>query len=101
MRTRVEDDRRVVLVGLTPAGKEMLDEIQIMKRDLMHGVLGRLDAAQLERLHAALSDFRGAVRAEEVAHPDRFGPEHSHDHPHNQPGQDQQPQAQRREYATR
>jgi DNA-binding MarR family transcriptional regulator len=100
-RTRLDDDRRVVLVGLTPAGKEMLDEIQIMKRDLMQGVLGRLDAAQLDRLHRALTDFRGAVRAEEIEHPNRFGTEHSHDHQHDQPRQDEPPQAQRREYATR
>lgn len=100
-RTRLDDDRRVVLVGLTPAGKELLDEIQIMKRDLMQGVLGRLDAAQLDRLHLALTDFRGAVRAEEIGHPNRFGTEHSHDHQHDQPRQDEPPQAQRREYATR
>ena len=100
-RTRLENDRRVVLVGLTPAGKEMLDEIQIMKRDLMHGVLGRLDAAQLERLHAGLSDFRSAVRAEEIANPSQFGTEHSHDHHHDQAGRGEPPQAQRKEYATR
>ena len=100
-RTRLEDDRRVVLVGLTPAGKAMLDEIQIMKRDLMQSVLGRLDGAQLERLHAALSDFRGAVRAEEIEHPNRFGTEHPHDHEHDQPRPDDPPQAHREEYATR
>ena len=102
-RTRLEDDRRVVLVGLTPAGKEMLDEIQIMKRDLMHAVLGRLDAAQLDRLQAALGDFRVAVRAEEIAHPNQFDMEHSHDHQHqhDQPRQDEPPKAQGREFATR
>lgn len=93
-RTRLEDDRRVVLVGLTPAGKEMLDEIQIMKRDLMQAVLGHLDTTQLDRLHAALSDFRAAVRAEEIAHPNQFGTEHSHDHQHGQPRQDEPPKAQ-------
>lgn len=100
-RTRLEDDRRVVLVGLTPAGKAMLDEIQIMKRDLMHAVLGRLDGAQLARLHAALSDFRAAVRAEEIAHPNRFGTEHSHDHQHHRPRLDEPPKAQGREFTTR
>lgn len=100
-RTRLEDDRRVVLVGLTPAGKEMLDEIQIMKRDLVHAVLGRLDAAQLDRLRVALGDFRVAVRAEEIAHPHQFDMEHSHDHHHDQPRQDEPPKAQGREFATR
>jgi DNA-binding MarR family transcriptional regulator len=100
-RTRLEDDRRVVLVGLTPAGKAILDEIQIMKRDLMHAVLGRLDGNQLERLHSALSDFRGAVRAEEIEHPNRFGTEHRHDHKYDQPRQDEPSRAQRKEYAPR
>jgi DNA-binding MarR family transcriptional regulator len=98
-RTRLEDDRRVVLIGLTPAGRAILDELQIMKRDLMGAVLGHLDGPQLDRLHAALSDFRGAVRAEEIAHPNRFSVEHSHDHHHDQPRQDDPPEAQRREYA--
>jgi DNA-binding MarR family transcriptional regulator len=100
-RTRLEDDRRVVLVGLTAAGRAMLDEMQIMKRDLMNAVLGRLDSDQLDRLHLALSDFRVAVRAEEIEHPDRFGTEHTHDHKYNQPRPDDPPQAQRKEYATR
>ena len=102
-RTRLADDRRVVLVGLTPAGKEILDEIQIIKRDLMYAVLGRLDATQLDRLHAGLGDFRVAVRAEEIAHPNQFGTEHSHDHQHqhDQPRQDEPPKAQGREFATR
>ncbi|MEA2536433.1 MAG: hypothetical protein QOF11_667 [Chloroflexota bacterium] len=97
-RIRPEDDRRVVLVGLTAAGRAVLDEMQIMKRDLMDDVLGRLDARQLERLHSALSDFRTAVRAEEIANPHRFSPEHSHDHHDRQPRQDEPSQAQRREH---
>ena len=100
-RTRLEDDRRVVLVGLTPSGREILDEIQIIKRDLMDAVLGRLNATQLDRLHAALGDFRLAVRAEEIAHPNQFDIEHSHDHQHDQPRQDEPPKAHGREFATR
>lgn len=96
-RTRLEDDRRVVLVGLTPAGRATLDEIQIMKRDLMQSVLGRLEGDQLDRLHAALRDFRAAVRAEEIEHPSRFGTEH----PHDQPRKDESLAAQRKEYAPR
>ncbi|MEO8228421.1 MAG: MarR family transcriptional regulator [Chloroflexota bacterium] len=99
-RTRLEDDRRVVLVGLTPAARATLEEIQIMKRDLMHSVLGRLDDDQLDRLNAALSDFRAAVRAEEIDHPKRFGTEHPHDN-HQKPQQDDPSRAQRKEYAPR
>lgn len=77
-RTRDTDDRRVVLVRLTPAGTELLEEIQIMRRDLMTAVLERLDDRQLDRLHSALIDFRAAVRTEEIANPEMFGVYHEH-----------------------
>jgi DNA-binding MarR family transcriptional regulator len=77
-RTRDTDDRRVVLVRLTQTGTEILDEIQIMKRDLMTAVLERLDDRQLDRLHSALIDFRAAVRAEELDNPILFGIDHDH-----------------------
>ncbi len=99
-RLRESDDRRVVLVRLTPTGQATLDEIQIMKRDLMSEILDRLDAAQLNRLRAALTDLRGAIRTDAIDHPDHFGfgPEHVH-------ASESQPepahQAQRREYVTR
>lgn len=102
VRTRVTDDRRVVLVGLTPAGRGFLHEIQMMKDDLMKAVLARLDDDQLDRLRVALGDFRNAIRAEEVAHPGRFGIDH--DHPHErqpEPEPKREPQAHRREYVPR
>jgi DNA-binding MarR family transcriptional regulator len=83
-RSRVSDDRRVVLVRLTATGKDILDEVQIMKRDLMNAILERLDDRQLGRLHAALRDLRRAVRAEEADHPDHFDAGHDHDHHHPQ-----------------
>ena len=99
VRSRVSDDRRVVLVRLTATGRDILDEVQIMKRDLMNGILERLDERQLARLQAALRDLRGAIRAEEAAHPDHFDAGHDHDHPHPQ----QQPasRADGRELSTR
>ncbi len=42
-RIRDTDDRRVVFVRLTAAGQTILDEVQVMKRDLLTDVLGRLD----------------------------------------------------------
>jgi DNA-binding MarR family transcriptional regulator len=81
-RSRVSDDRRVVLVRLTASGQDILDEVQIMKRDLMNAILERLDDRQLGRLHAALRDLRRAVRAEEAEHPDHFDAGHDHVHPH-------------------
>jgi DNA-binding MarR family transcriptional regulator len=100
VRTRVSDDRRVVLVGLTPAGRGFLHEIQIMKDDLMKAVLARLGDDQLDRLRVALGDFRNAIRAEEVAHPGRFGIDHVHPH-EQQPQLEPKPQANRREYVPR
>jgi len=99
-RTRESDDRRVVLVGLTPLGQATLDEIQIMKRDLMSQILDRLDAAQLDRLRAALTDLRWAIRSEAIDQPDHFGfgPEHAHVH-EDQPAPAHQ--APGKEYATR
>ena len=101
-RIRVSDDRRVVLVRLTPAGLGFLHEIQIIKDDLMKAILARLGDEQLDRLRVALRDFRSAIRAEAVAHPGRFGIDHDHPHEHKpQPEPTPGPRAPRREYATR
>lgn len=97
-RTRVSDDRRVVLVRLTPAGQGILDEVQIGKRELMLAILERLDAGQLARLEAALSDLRAAVESEANAHPEPFGLDH--DHPHQHPHAPAS-RADGREYTTR
>jgi DNA-binding MarR family transcriptional regulator len=83
-RTRVSDDRRVVLVRLTTAGRAILDEVQIGKRDLVVAVLEHLDESRLARLEAALRDLREAVLSEETAHPELFGVDHDH-HPHQDP----------------
>ena len=101
-RSRVSDDRRVVLVRLTAAGLSVLHEIQILKDDLLKAVLARLDDGQLTRLEAALHDFRGAIRAEEIAHPDRFRADHIHPNEQRpEPEPRPEPQAHRREYAPR
>jgi len=100
-RSRVSDDRRVVLVRLTSSGQDILDEVQIMKRDLMNGILERLDERQLARLHGGLRDLRRAIRAEEAEHPEHFDAGHDHSHPH--PSTQPQPasRADGREYTTR
>ncbi len=101
-RIRVSDDRRVVLVKLTPAGRGFLHEIQIIKDDLMKAILARLGDEQLDRLRVGLGDFRNAIRAEAVAHPGRFGIDHDHPHEHKpQPEPTPGPRVPRREYATR
>jgi len=62
-RVRVPDDRRVVLVRLTATGRSTLDEADVVRRDLITRVLGRLDADQLGRLETSLTDVHGAVVA--------------------------------------
>lgn len=60
-RVRVADDRRVVLVRLTDAGRVVLDEADIVRRELIERLLARLDGVQLERLSMALVDVHAAV----------------------------------------
>ena len=70
--------------------------------DLLKAVLARLDDGQLTRLEAALHDFRGAIRAEEIAHPDRFRADHIHPNEQRpEPEPRPEPQALRREYMPR
>lgn len=61
VRRRVPDDRRVVLVGLTPAGQQALTDLELLRNDLLAHVLARLDDRQLSRVAGALDDLRGAL----------------------------------------
>jgi DNA-binding MarR family transcriptional regulator len=63
-RIRVPDDRRVVLVRVSPEGARVRDEIEAIKLDQMRSILGNLDAKQLTRLLGAIGDLRGAVAQE-------------------------------------
>ena len=60
-RTRVPDDRRVVHVQLTDAGRRKLHEVELFKEDMIHAVLARLDERQLRRVAESMADLRGAV----------------------------------------
>jgi DNA-binding MarR family transcriptional regulator len=76
-RVRVPDDRRVVIVRVSPEGIRVRDEIEALKHDRMRSILERLSPDQLTRLLAAVGDLRGAVGAE-------IGTDHlqPHVHPH-------------------
>jgi DNA-binding MarR family transcriptional regulator len=63
-RIRVPDDRRIVLVRVSPEGARMRDEIEAIKQDQMRSILGNLDLEQLKRLLGAVTDLRGAVAHE-------------------------------------
>jgi len=85
-RVRVADDRRIVLVRLTAKGESTLEEVEVLRYDLLERLLARLDEAQLSRLAACLADIHVAVAdlaAETNASPDTdphtHGSRHSHE----------------------
>lgn len=70
-RTRVPEDRRVVLVSLTAAGAQLLDEQDAMTDGLLRTVLARLRPSQLVTVAQATADLRAAVEATTAPIPDR------------------------------
>ena len=81
-RVRVPDDRRVVQVRLSAAGRAMLEDVQVLKSTMLRKVLVRLDPEQLQRLASTIEDVRGAINAELAADPGAteaaFGLHHTH-----------------------
>jgi DNA-binding MarR family transcriptional regulator len=62
-RTQSEEDRRVVLIGLTPAGQQVLDKAQRHTQARVAELLAPLSAGELETLLAGLAILRGAFLA--------------------------------------
>jgi DNA-binding MarR family transcriptional regulator len=62
-RIRVPSDRRMVMVRLTPAGRQTLDEIETVREEVLRRVLDQLDATQLTGVARAMADLREAVAA--------------------------------------
>ena len=60
-RVRVSDDRRIVLVRLTEGGNSTLEEVELLRHDLLESLLSRLDESQLARLADCLVDIHGAA----------------------------------------
>jgi DNA-binding MarR family transcriptional regulator len=82
-RVRVPDDRRVVLVRLSDGGQAQLDELEMLRRDLLQKILARMDATQLKRLSQSLTDVHAAVSAVvDTEGTDAFGTSHAHGHAH-------------------
>ena len=83
-RVRVPDDRRVVLVRPTQAGLDLVDEVELVKNDVMIRALARLSDVQLGRLSAAVADISAALAQE--MHGDEACSSGIHPaHPHEQP----------------
>ena len=62
-RIRVPTDRRMVMVRLTPAGRQVLDDDRSAPRGDPASVLDQLDPKQLAGLATAMTDLREAVAA--------------------------------------
>jgi len=60
-RIRVPNDRRIVMVRITVAGRQMLDDVEILREGIIRRVLDELDEAQLSAVAAAMADLRVAV----------------------------------------
>ena len=63
-RVRVPGDRRIVLVRPTQAGLDLVDELELVKNDVMIRALARLDGEQLAGLAASAAVLGTALEAE-------------------------------------
>ena len=78
-RLRVPDDRRVVLVRISETGRKLLDEIELLRTELLRTVLERMDPGQLDGLARATADLRGALAAGATG---PGAPDHDHHRDH-------------------
>lgn len=76
-RFRVASDRRVVMVRLTPAGRQMLADVEILREEILGPVLDGFDDEQLAGIALAMAALRQAVEAR-LADPARGT--HTHEH---------------------
>jgi DNA-binding MarR family transcriptional regulator len=61
-RTHDEEDRRVVRVGLTEGGRQLIGEMEAGRRKRMTALIGALDAREQRRLLQAVRDLHAAAR---------------------------------------
>jgi DNA-binding MarR family transcriptional regulator len=71
VRDRVPEDRRVVVVKTTEAGRRLLSEVDALSDEILRSVLGRLGPTQLLGVGQAVADLRAAVTAVVEAEQDR------------------------------
>jgi len=70
-RTRVPEDRRIVLIRLTADGQRVLEDQDAMSEELLRRVLDRLDPHQLGVVAQATADLKAAAEATMGPLPDR------------------------------
>jgi DNA-binding MarR family transcriptional regulator len=79
-RIRVPDDRRLVMVQLTAAGRQALRDVDVLKETFLERVLNRLEPSNLAALSAVLGDVRRVVGELAESEPELFA--HHHDARH-------------------
>jgi DNA-binding MarR family transcriptional regulator len=62
-RTRVPEDRRIVMVRVTDAGARLIEENDALSDELMREVLGKLNPEGLPAIARATADVRAALEA--------------------------------------
>ena len=71
-RVRVSDDRRVVMVRPTQTGLDLVDEVELVKSDVLASALARMTPDGLDRMAAAAADLQAALDTELASAPDRY-----------------------------
>jgi DNA-binding MarR family transcriptional regulator len=80
-RERDREDRRVVSVRLAEGGRQKLNDIQLVKEELVEKILLRLDGEALQCVRSALRSLRGAA-LDVAADPAVAAHWHAHTHAH-------------------
>jgi MarR family transcriptional regulator, organic hydroperoxide resistance regulator len=57
-RTRVPEDRRVVMIRVTDAGRRMLEEVDAISSELLRSVFGRIGRSQVAAVGRAIAELR-------------------------------------------
>lgn len=76
-RTRLADDRRVVFVQVTDQGRRVLEDVEVLRSEMLGSILGRLAPDRLHALAETLGDLRRAVDDAMTDEPGLF----AHHHP--------------------
>ena len=78
-RARLADDRRVVLVRVTEQGRRMLEELEVLRSEVLRSILGRLSPERLQALSETVDDLRIAVERAMEEEPGLFDHHHPSD----------------------
>jgi DNA-binding MarR family transcriptional regulator len=75
-RTRLADDRRVVVCQVTDQGRRMLEDVEVLRSEIIGSILRRLAPDRLRALSDTLDDLRRAVDEATQAEPGLFAHQH-------------------------